>query len=80
MMASPSPRSTGSRFLYEPFDVTNVRIEATERVFDERWRALEHRLEAIDRAMQRLERRMWVAVFGTAAFLLADLAERILNL
>jgi hypothetical protein len=80
MMAGNTPRSGGSRYLYEPFEVTNVRLEATERVFDERWRALEHRLEAIEAAMQRLEKKIWVAVFGTSAFLLADLAQRILNL
>lgn len=78
MMSGPA-RGTGSRFLYEPFDVANVRIDATERVFDERWKALEHRLEAIEAAMNRLERRMWLAVFGTATFFLADLAQRILN-
>ena len=79
MMSAPVSRGGGSRFLYEPFDVANVRIDATERVFDERWKALEHRLESIETAMNRLEKRMWLAVFGTAAFFLADLAQRILH-
>jgi hypothetical protein len=77
---APPPRGTGSRFLYEPFDAASARIEATERVFDERWKALEHRLEEIEAGMRRLEKRMWMAVFGTAAFFLADLAQRILML
>ncbi len=79
MMASPT-RGTGSRFLYEPFDVANVRIDATERVFDERWKALEHRLDGIEAAMNRLEKRIWLAVFGTATFFLADLAQKLMNL
>ncbi len=79
-MSTPVSRGGGSRFLYEPFDVANVRIDATERVFDERWKALEHRLDSIDAAMNRLEKRIWLAVFGTAAFFLAELAQRIMNL
>ncbi len=79
-MSAPVSRGGGSRFLYEPFDVANVRIDATERVFDERWKALEHRLDSIDAAMNRLEKRIWLAVFGTAAFFLAELAQRIMQL
>lgn len=54
----------GSRFLYEPFDAASARIEANERVMQERWGALEFRLNAIEMGIDRLERRLWLAVFG----------------
>ena len=59
----------GSRFLYEPFD-TAARVEANERVLDERWSGLERRLQAIETMLERLERRLWLAVFGVVAFIL----------
>ncbi len=59
----------GSRFLYEPFDSAHARIEALERVLDERWAAMERSLGQIDAAVDRLEKRMWFAVFGVAAAL-----------
>ena len=33
-------RAHGSRYLYEPFDSAYARIETHERVFEERWTAL----------------------------------------
>ncbi|MFQ5622342.1 MAG: hypothetical protein ACE5FS_03000 [Paracoccaceae bacterium] len=70
---SPSRRGGGSRYLYEPFDVTAARIEAHERVTDERWIALERRLSVIETLISRLEARVWMAVFGAASFLAADI-------
>jgi len=68
----------GSRFLYDSFDPATARIEANERVADERWAALDFRLEQIDSVLERLERRIWVGVFGVAAFLLSQMAEAII--
>ena len=62
----------GSRFLYEPFDVAAARIEVHERVLEERWAGLERRLRAIETMLERLERRLWLAVYGVAGFLLAQ--------
>jgi hypothetical protein len=42
--------------------VANARIEANERVLQERWTALTFRLEGIEKALERLERRLWLAV------------------
>lgn len=69
-----SDRGTGggSRFLYAPFDAANARIEANERVAEERWQALEYRLKAIEGALDRLERRLWLAVFGVVSVILAQ--------
>ena len=68
----------GSRFLYESFDVAAARIEANERVAQERWAALEFRLSQIDAALERLDKRIWVGVYGVACFLLAQMAEAVI--
>ena len=69
----------GSRFLYDSFDPATARIEANERVADERWAALDYRLEQIDSVLERLEKRIWLGVFGVAAFLLSQMAEAIIT-
>lgn len=69
----------GSRFLYDSFDAASARIEANERVADERWTALEFRLGQIDAALERLEKRIWVGVYGVAAFLLTQMAEALIQ-
>ena len=69
----------GSRFLYDSFDAAAARIEANERVADERWAALDFRLGQIDDTLERLEKRIWLGVYGVAAFLLAQGAEALIN-
>jgi hypothetical protein len=71
--------SGGSRFLFDGFDAAQARIEANERVAEERWAALEFRLAQIDAALERLERRLWLGVYGALAFLLAQGVEAVLN-
>jgi hypothetical protein len=72
-------KEPGSRFLYDSFDAASARIEANERVMAERWNALEFRLAQIDAALERMEKRIWVGVYGVAAFLLAQGAEAIMQ-
>ncbi len=79
MSARRSSSSGGSRFLYDSFDAAAARIEANERVAEERWAALERRLGQIDDTLERLEKRLWLGVYGVAAFLLAQGAEAILK-
>lgn len=69
----------GSRFLYDSFDAATARIEANERVAEERWAALEYRLGQIDGSLERLEKRIWLGVYGVAAFLLAQGVEAFLH-
>ena len=69
----------GSRFLYDSFDAAAARIEANERVADERWAALEYRLAQIDAVLERLEKRIWLGVYGLAACLLAQGAEALVQ-
>ena len=68
----------GSKYLYESFDAASARIEATERVAQERWASLEFRLGQIDAALERLEKRIWVGVYGVACFLLVQMAEAVI--
>lgn len=63
-------RSSGSRYLYEPFDAAAARIETNERVNAERWTGLERRLTTIEASLERLERRLWLALYGVVAFVL----------
>lgn len=69
----------GSRFLFDSFDAATARIEANERVAEERWSAIDYRLQHIEQSLERLERRLWVIVFGVAAFLLAQGAEALVT-
>lgn len=63
-------RNGGSRFLYEPFDAASARMDTHEKVFEERWTALERRLGVIEESLARLEKRLWLAVYGIVSFLL----------
>ncbi|WP_054008616.1 GTA head formation protein, RCAP_rcc01685 family [Cypionkella psychrotolerans] len=78
-MTPPRKPSDGSRYLYDSFDAAAARIEANERVAEERWAALDYRLAQIDAVLERLEKRIWVGVYGVAAFLLAQMAEAVMR-
>jgi hypothetical protein len=67
-------RGGGSRFLYEPFDVASARLDVNERIAEERWAQLERRLNHIEATLDRLEKRMWLAAYGAASLILADIA------
>lgn len=62
-------RGGGSKYLYEPFQAA-AELETHKQVTDERWNGLERRLETIEAALERLERRLWLAVWGVVAFVL----------
>jgi hypothetical protein len=79
-MIRPAVRGGGSRFLYEPFDVASARMEVNERILEERWSQLERRLNHIEVMLDRLEKRVWVAVYGAASLILADIAYGLLRL
>jgi hypothetical protein len=73
-------RGGGSRFLYEPFDVASARIDVNERIAEERWTQLERRLLHIETMLDRLERRIWVAVDGAASLILTDIAYGLIRM
>lgn len=78
-MTRRGPSLGGSRFLFDSFDAASARIEANERVAEERWTALEFRLGQIDAALERLEKRVWLGVYGVAGFLLAQGVEALMG-
>ncbi|MBK1636164.1 GTA head formation protein, RCAP_rcc01685 family [Rhodovulum adriaticum] len=77
---SAAAERTGSRFLYAPFEVARERIDANERVMEARWAALEYRLARIEASLERLEKRMWLTVYGVVAVILAEGAASVLAL
>ncbi|MGU9963722.1 MAG: GTA head formation protein, RCAP_rcc01685 family [Candidatus Halichondribacter symbioticus] len=74
------PQKTGSRFLYEPFDAANARIDTQEKVQAERWSGLERRLEMIESSLERLERRLWLALYGVVGFVMIRAISVVLDL
>ena len=68
----------GTRHLYDSFDAAQARIEANERVAEERWVALEFRLSRIEEMLERLERRLWLTVYGVMGAILAQLGISLL--
>ncbi|MHC0053113.1 GTA head formation protein, RCAP_rcc01685 family [Actibacterium sp. D379-3] len=77
-MSAAAERS-GSKFLYAPFEVAHARIDANERVAEERWAALEYRLGRIEASQERVEKRLWLAVYGVVAVILAQGATSLLT-
>ena len=73
-------RTGGSRYLYEPFEVaTTQTVKANERVQDERWKALEYRLSQIEAMLERLEKRLWLTIFGVSAAILGEVFANFLD-
>ena len=71
-------REGGSRFLYEPFDANRARIDANEKMFNQRWDALEQRLEKIEENIDRVDKRLWIMVYGIVAVVLSRTASSII--
>lgn len=70
-------KKAGSRYLYEPFSsgadsAPMQRVEANERVLEERWKALDYRLGQIEGKLDRVEKRLWLTIFGVAAAVLKE--------
>lgn len=57
----------GSRYLYDSFEAAQARIDAQERVFEARKEALEFRIRRLEGALERVEKRLFLAVYGVAA-------------
>ncbi|MDD9716573.1 hypothetical protein PVW48_07460 [Dinoroseobacter sp. PD6] len=85
LMSDPSKPGGGSRFLYEPFEcrpadcVPSHKIEANERLAEQRWEALEYRLQAMNSLLERLERRLWLTILGVAGAVLAEAVQSIVS-
>lgn len=69
-----------ARYGFEAFDCAPaLRLEAHEKVAHLQHEALVQRLEKIEEAVQRLERRMWLAVYGVTAAILAQAFQPLLT-
>lgn len=56
-----------------PFDcVPGLRLTAHETVIKVQMEALGARLERLEQVLERLERRLWLTVYGVAAVILAQ--------
>ncbi|MCV6824084.1 MULTISPECIES: GTA head formation protein, RCAP_rcc01685 family [Halocynthiibacter] len=79
-MSAPNPTPSGSRFLYDSFDAASARIEANERVSKLQFATLEQRLGRIEVMIERLERRLWLAVYGVVGVILAQGVASLLDM
>ncbi|SLN21649.1 hypothetical protein PSA7680_00811 [Pseudoruegeria aquimaris] len=71
---------SGSRFLYDSFDAASARIEANERLTEMQFGVLEGQLQRIEGMIERLERRVWMTVYGVAGVILAQATVTLLGL
>ena len=71
-MSDDRVHATGSRFLYDSFDAATARIDANERVSKLQFDALSDRLQRIEAMIERLEKRLWLAVYGVVAVVLTQ--------
>ena len=71
-MSEERTHGGGSRFLYDSFDAAAARIEANERVSKLQFEALADRLARIEAMIERLEKRLWLAVYGVVGVVLAQ--------
>ena len=73
-----SPRTVGgSRYLYDSF-AASARIEANERIAEIHYATIEARLTRIEQMIERLEKRLWLAVYGVAAVIIAQTAKSLM--
>ncbi len=79
-MTHENPQKSGSRYLYEPFNATAAKVDTIEKVNEERWKGLERRLMVIEGMLERLEKRLWLAVYGIVGFVLTQAVYQLLQL
>lgn len=61
---------------FEAFDCAPaLRLEAHERVSHLQIEGLQTRAERLEQALERLERRLWLAVYGVVAMVLAQAVQ-----
>lgn len=64
------------RYGFEAFDCAPaLRLEAHERVAGLQFDALNRRLERIEMLIERLEKRLWLTVFGVVGVVLAQAVQ-----
>ncbi|WP_322865505.1 hypothetical protein U5922_004420 [Aquicoccus sp. G2-2] len=70
----------GQRYGFEAFDCAPaLRLEAHERVARLQHETLVQRLSKIEESIERLEKRLWIAVYGVAAVIVVQGVEHLLS-
>ncbi|MDO5613875.1 MAG: hypothetical protein Q4G14_11635 [Paracoccus sp. (in: a-proteobacteria)] len=69
----------GSRFVKDAFGWHDQRFEAQERIMALQFGTVEKRLERIEVLIERLEKRLWVTVYGVVAVILTQGVQSILD-
>ena len=73
--------SVGSRYLYEPFEYGAQQVrEAHEKVLQLQFEGIDDRLDRIEVLMERLERRLWLTVYGVVGTILAQTASQLITM
>ncbi len=68
------------RYGFESFDCApGLRLEAHERVAKLQFESLNRRLDKIERLIERLERRLWLTVYGVVGVILAQAFQSVLS-
>ncbi|WP_299420019.1 hypothetical protein [uncultured Shimia sp.] len=68
------------RYGFESFDCApGLRLEAHERVAKLQFESLNRRLDKIEQLIERLERRLWLTVYGVVAVILAQAFQSVLS-
>ncbi|WP_417205502.1 GTA head formation protein, RCAP_rcc01685 family [Antarctobacter sp.] len=68
------------RSRHDPFTCApGLRLEAHERVSKLQFDALTDRFQRLELLMERLERRLWLTVYGVAGAILADVFQGLLT-
>ena len=63
-----------------PFDCSPaLRLSAHERIYQIQHEALNRRLDRIEMMMERLEKRLWLTVYGVVGTILAQAFQSILT-
>jgi hypothetical protein len=63
-------------FGFEPFDCApGLRLAAHERVSTIQQENLRRQLDRLEEMMERLERRLWLAVYGVVAVILTQMVQ-----
>lgn len=67
------------RRVYAPFDCApGLRLAAHERVSDIHHEHLNLRLDRLEEMMERLEKRLWLTVYGVAGVILAQAFQSVM--
>lgn len=65
---------------YEPFACApGLKLQAHEKLTELHYAQLREQLGKLEDVMQRIERRMWLAVYGVAAAIVAQAAQHVMN-